>query len=82
MEQDTIITKECSHCHRTLLVTEFYKKKGTSDGLQYYCKQCQKEFNNASKRKKKTFRGGSRTHTFHATPAHRGAESPWLYRRT
>lgn len=58
MEQDNIIAKECSHCHRTLPVTEFYKKKGTSDGLQYYCKQCQIEFNNAYKCKKKAFGGG------------------------
>lgn len=59
MEQDNIIAKECSHCHRTLPVTEFYKKEGTSDGLQYYCKQCQKEFNNAYKCKKKAFGGGN-----------------------
>lgn len=52
MEQDNIITKECAHCHRTLPVTEYYKKKGTADGLQCYCKQCQKEINNVFKRKK------------------------------
>lgn len=68
MEQDTIITKECSRCHRTLPVTEFYKKKGTSDGLQYYCKQCQKEFNNASKRKKKDFYGGGNPELTRFTP--------------
>lgn len=73
MEQDNIIAKECSHCHRTLPVTEFYKKKGTSDGLQYYCKQCQIEFNNAYKCKKKAFGGGeSRTLTLHATSAYGG----------
>lgn len=59
MEQDNITVKECSHCHRTLPVTEFYKKKGTSDGLQYTCKQCQKEHNKAAKRKKKIFGGGN-----------------------
>ena len=59
MEQDNITVKECKHCHRTLPVTEFYKKSGTPDGLQYYCKQCQKEINRNLKRKKKLFGGGN-----------------------
>ena len=59
MEQDNITTKECKHCHRTLPVTEFYKKSGTPDGLQYYCKQCQNELNKSSKRKKLAFGGGN-----------------------
>ena len=59
MEQDNITVKECKHCHRTLPVTEFYKKSGTPDGLQYYCKQCQNELNKNRQRKKKAFGGGN-----------------------
>ena len=59
MEQDNITVKECSRCHRTLPVTEFYKKSGTSDGLQCYCKQCQNELNKNHQRKKKAFGGGN-----------------------
>ena len=58
MEQENIATKECKHCHRTLAVTEFYKKKGTSDGLQCYCKECTGEVNKAARRNKKAFGGG------------------------
>ena len=59
MEQDNITVKECSRCHRTLPVTEFYKKSGTSDGLQCYCKECTGEINKASRRNKKAFGGGN-----------------------
>ena len=55
MEQDNITVKECNRCHRTLPVTEFYKKKGTSDGLQYVCKACTSELNKAARRNKKAF---------------------------
>ena len=57
MEQENIATKECKHCHRTLAVTDFYKKSTSPDGLQYVCKQCQKEINRNLKRKKKLFGG-------------------------
>ena len=33
--------KECTKCHRTLPESEFYKKSGSPDGLQYVCKECQ-----------------------------------------
>ena len=57
MEQDNITVKECSHCHRTLPVTEFYKKSGTPDGLQYVCKECTSEINKAARLSKKAFGG-------------------------
>lgn len=83
MEQDNITVKECSRCHRTLAVTDFYKKSTSPDGLQYVCKQCQNELSKNHQRKKKAFGGGeSRTLTLHATPANGGAEGPWLYGRT
>ena len=59
MEQENITTKECKHCHRTLPVTDFYKKSNSPDGLQYVCKQCQKEINRNLQRKKKLFGGGN-----------------------
>ena len=59
MEQDNITVKECNRCHRTLAVTDFYKKSTSPDGLQYVCKQCQKEINRNLKRKKKLFGGGN-----------------------
>lgn len=36
--------KECTKCHRQLPESEFYKKSGAPDGLQYECKECQKEY--------------------------------------
>lgn len=37
-------TKRCNKCGRELPVTEFYKKAGTRDGLQYTCKDCQNAY--------------------------------------
>ena len=34
--------KRCSKCNRVLPITDFNKQKMASDGLQSYCKQCQK----------------------------------------
>ena len=45
--------KKCSHCGRILPVTEFRKHKGTPDGLQYACKECQVEMTTAAKQKKR-----------------------------
>ena len=56
-QQENVGTKECSHCHRTLPVTEFYKKSGTPDGLQYVCKECTSEINKAARLSKKAFGG-------------------------
>lgn len=44
MENQEVRTKKCSKCGRELPVSEFYvKKKGAADGLQAWCKRCQKE---------------------------------------
>lgn len=32
--------KKCPKCQQEKLLTEFYKNKGKSDGLQAYCKKC------------------------------------------
>ena len=37
--------KYCPKCRTTKPVSEFYKKKSSSDGLQYYCKKCQDGYN-------------------------------------
>lgn len=58
-QQENIQTKECKCCHRTLPITEFYKKSGTPDGLQYYCKECQNKFNKSRARRKKLLGGGN-----------------------
>lgn len=36
-------TKKCTRCGRELPVTEFHKKNNAPDGLQYRCKECQRE---------------------------------------
>lgn len=33
-------TKICGKCHRELPLSEFYKNKSKSDGLQAWCKVC------------------------------------------
>lgn len=44
MEDTGLIkTKKCTGCGRELPVTEFYRKSNTHDGLQYRCKECQRE---------------------------------------
>lgn len=35
--------KECTKCHRMLDESEFYISRKAKDGLQSYCKSCQKE---------------------------------------
>ena len=45
--------KKCSHCGRILPVTGFRKHKGSPDGLQYACKECQVEMTTEAKRKKR-----------------------------
>lgn len=34
--------KMCGGCHKSLPITEFWKNKNSSDGLQAYCKSCGK----------------------------------------
>lgn len=36
-------TKVCTTCGKELPITEFYPKKGSSDGYQHHCKECHKE---------------------------------------
>lgn len=37
--------KRCKRCGRELDESEFYKHKREKDGLQPYCKECQRELN-------------------------------------
>lgn len=58
MEQLTVTppVKRCSKCGRELPLTEFYKKKDTKDGLQYYCKSCQNQERKEQTKKRKPLR--------------------------
>ena len=42
MDNQEIKTKRCSKCGRILPITEFHKDKSRKDGLQCWCKDCQK----------------------------------------
>lgn len=46
-------TKVCTTCGIELPITEFYPKKGSSDGYQCQCKECHKESCRRSYAKKK-----------------------------
>lgn len=37
-------TKKCAKCGQEKPLTEFYRNKKSSDGLQSYCKNCAKSF--------------------------------------
>lgn len=43
MENQEIKTKKCSKCGRELPLSEFYLNRATFDGLQTWCKECQKK---------------------------------------
>lgn len=43
MENQEIKTKKCPKCGRELQIDEFYTNKSSADGLQSWCKDCQKE---------------------------------------
>lgn len=45
--------KLCSKCKAMKPVSEFSKRKRSADGLNYYCKKCQKVMDNTSYRKNK-----------------------------
>lgn len=34
------VTKICKHCNDEKPTSEFYIKKGSKDGYNYYCKKC------------------------------------------
>ena len=38
-------TKICTHCEIEKDISKFYKKKTSSDGFDYICKDCYKEWN-------------------------------------
>ena len=40
MNNVEVKTKRCSKCGRILPITEFSKNKSRKDGLNHYCKQC------------------------------------------
>lgn len=42
MENQEIKTKRCPKCGRELPASEFYVKNSAADGLQPWCKECQK----------------------------------------
>lgn len=46
-------TKKCIHCGRILPIDQFSKKSKSKDGLQPYCKSCNKEVQAARKAGKK-----------------------------
>lgn len=57
MEDTGLIkTKKCTRCGRELPVTEFNKKNNALDGLQSWCKECQRE---ALRQKNKRESGGA-----------------------
>ncbi len=45
-------TKQCQKCKQVLSADQFHRKPGTSDGLQSFCKSCQKEWQRQHRRRK------------------------------
>lgn len=43
MENQEIKTKKCPKCGRVLPLSEFHLRQAAADGLQAWCKECQKE---------------------------------------
>jgi hypothetical protein len=39
-----ISTKKCSRCGKYKPYSEYWKKKSSPDGLQYYCKSCKRDY--------------------------------------
>ncbi len=75
--------KNCSKCDTPKDESEFNKRKGTKDGLQYYCKPCIKESVMAGRQTeegKQAHRDAN--HRYHKTEkgkiAHDKAEKKWL----
>ena len=50
-------TKKCTICGKEQPIENFHKNRKTKDGLQYHCKECQKEYERRRKLRKLT--GGS-----------------------
>ncbi len=49
----TIISKRCSHCKAVKPLSEFNRNRSCPDGLQHYCKECQRESGNRYTRSEK-----------------------------
>ena len=52
-DQD-VSMKVCHKCGRKLPVSEFYAKKKSKDGLQYYCKECHVQMSKSYYQNKKS----------------------------
>lgn len=52
-EESSVPTKVCPKCGRELPTTAFYGNVRNADGLQDRCKECQREFNRESYRRKR-----------------------------
>lgn len=50
-EVETVATKMCSHCRKTLPLSQFSKSSHSPSGYQYYCKECGKKTNNERRAK-------------------------------
>lgn len=48
-------TKHCTRCKKTLETSQFNKCSRASDGLQYWCKSCQKNFDRSHAKKRRKF---------------------------
>ena len=49
-------TKQCFRCGKTKPTSEFNKNVDSKDGLQSYCRDCQKEYNRSNKKQTKLYR--------------------------
>lgn len=46
-------TKRCAHCKELLPVTDFCKRRRSPDGLNYYCRECERQLKGSKMRRKK-----------------------------
>ena len=50
---ETMTTKRCSRCKREKPVTEFGKNQGMKDGLQHYCRECNRAYQREYQRERR-----------------------------
>lgn len=67
-------TKVCTKCKQEKLVSDFYKKSNTEDGLQYWCKECQNESNKKTHQKKKLQKRNTQLKRFSQYHLHKGLQ--------
>jgi len=48
---ETIMYKSCSKCKESKPISEFYKDRSRSDGVQYVCKDCNRAYEQTDARK-------------------------------